>query len=81
MRLEQTIQELRVQAADAQRKVDGINHAHEQKHQCESLYAQGRIHGAAECLLELTNTVNEDARANKLISDWIAGEFRCRGLG
>ncbi|KAI9461389.1 hypothetical protein HD554DRAFT_2316625 [Boletus coccyginus] len=51
--LGQTIQELRVQLAEAQR----INHAHEQKHQCESLYAQGRIQGVAECLLEFANIV------------------------
>ncbi|KAI9455061.1 hypothetical protein HD554DRAFT_2042888 [Boletus coccyginus] len=66
---------LRAQLADAQRRADGlirINHAHEQKNQCESLYAQGRIQGAAECLLEILNTVNEDVRGNKLIMDWLA---------
>ncbi|KAI9457905.1 hypothetical protein HD554DRAFT_2042200 [Boletus coccyginus] len=63
----QTDQGLRVQLADAQR----INHAHEQRHQCESLYVQGRIQGAAECLLEFTNTVNEDMKANKVIIDWL----------
>ncbi|KAI9454841.1 hypothetical protein HD554DRAFT_2042943 [Boletus coccyginus] len=66
--LEQTIEELRVQLADAQR----INHAHEQRHHCESLYAQGRIQDATECLLEFTNTVNEDVRTNKVIIDWLA---------
>ncbi|KAI9455062.1 hypothetical protein HD554DRAFT_298615 [Boletus coccyginus] len=71
---EQTIQELRVQLADTQRKADGlirISHAYEQKHQYESLYAQGRIQGAAECLLEILNTVNEDVRGNKFIMDWL----------
>ncbi|KAI9455060.1 hypothetical protein HD554DRAFT_2331645, partial [Boletus coccyginus] len=73
--LEQTIQELRAQLADTQRRADGlirINRAHEQKHQCESLYAQGQIHGAAECLSGILNTVNEDVRANKFIMDWLA---------
>ncbi|KAI9455056.1 hypothetical protein HD554DRAFT_2036671 [Boletus coccyginus] len=69
--LEQIIQELRVQLADAERKADVINHAHEKKHQCESLYAQGRIQSAAECLLEIVDTVNEDVRANKFIFDWL----------
>jgi len=82
--LEQATQELRIQLAEARRKADGlvrINRAHQQKHQCESLYAQGRIQDAAECLLEFTNTVNEDVRANSFIIDWLAGEFRCRALG
>ncbi|KAI9571574.1 hypothetical protein HD554DRAFT_2168842 [Boletus coccyginus] len=78
--LERTNQQLRTQLADAQRKADGlirINHAHEQKHQCESLFAQGRIQRAAECLLEFANTLNDDVRANKLITDWLA-EFTHR---
>jgi len=82
--LNETIQDLRIQLADAQRKVDGvirINHAHEQRYQCESLYAQGRIQGAAECLLEFLNIVNEDVRSNKVIIDFLAGEFRHRALG
>ncbi|KAI9571578.1 hypothetical protein HD554DRAFT_2036523 [Boletus coccyginus] len=39
--------------------------------------AQGRIQGAAECLLEFANTVNDDVRANKLTIDWLA-EFKHR---
>ncbi|KAI9459275.1 hypothetical protein HD554DRAFT_1682040 [Boletus coccyginus] len=71
---------LRIQLADAQRKADGINHALEQMHQCESLYARGRIQDAAECLLEFTNVVHEDVRANKFIIDWPTGEFRRHAL-
>ncbi|KAI9571582.1 hypothetical protein HD554DRAFT_2036527 [Boletus coccyginus] len=70
--VEQTNQELRVRLADTQRKADSlvrINHAHEQMRQCKSLYAQGRIQGAAECLLEFANTLNEDVRANQLTTD------------
>jgi len=48
--------------------------------QCESLYAQGRIQGATDCLLELANTVNDNVRASKFIVDWLAGEFRRRAL-
>jgi len=82
--LNETIQDLRIQLADAQRKADGvirINRAHEQRYQCESLYARGRIQGAAECLLEFLNIVNEDVRSNKVIADFLAGEFRHRALG
>jgi len=71
---------LRIQLADAQRRADGINHALEQVRQCESLYAQGRIQGAAERLLELVSAVDEDIRANKFIFDWLTGEFRRRTL-
>jgi len=49
-------------------------------HQCESLYAQGRIQGAAERLLEFANAVHEDIRANMFIIDWFPGEFRCRAF-
>ena len=77
--LEQTIQELRVQLAESQHIQ--INRANEQNHQCESLYAQGRIYDAAESLLEMANTVNEDVRTDKLILDWLPGEFRRRALG
>ncbi|KAI9455065.1 hypothetical protein HD554DRAFT_299997 [Boletus coccyginus] len=79
--LEQTIQELHVQLAEAERKADRlirINHAHEQKDQCESMYAQGRIHVAAKCLLEIVNTVNNDVRTNKFIFDWLPGVFQRR---
>jgi len=79
-RLEKANQELREKLTDAQRKADGINHALEQVRQCESLYTQGRIQGAAERLLELASAVDEDIRANKFIFDWLTGEFRRRTL-
>jgi len=53
----------------------------EQKHQCESLFSQGRIQGAVECLLGFANTVDDDVRVNKLIVNWLAGEFRRRASG
>ena len=49
-------------------------------HQCESLYAQARIQGAAECFLKFAHAVHEDVRANKFIIDWLTGEFRRRAL-
>ena len=82
--LEQTIQELRVQLAESQHKADSlirINRANEQKHQCELLYAQGRIYDAAESLLQIDNTVIEDMRGDRFIFDWLAGKFRRRALG
>ncbi|KAG8214232.1 hypothetical protein J3R82DRAFT_11039 [Butyriboletus roseoflavus] len=44
--LEKTVQQLRTQHADSQHRGDSlvqILHIHEQKHQCEILYADGRI--------------------------------------
>ncbi|KAF8548434.1 hypothetical protein OG21DRAFT_1516295 [Imleria badia] len=74
---EQINQELRVQLAECQQKADRlirIIHAHEQKHHCESLYAQGRVYDAAESLIEITSIVNEDESADKdsFIFDWLA---------
>ena len=71
---------LRIQLADAQRKANGFNHALEQMHQCEFLYAHGRTQAAAECLLEIANTVDDDVRVNKLIMDWLSGELGRRAL-
>ena len=76
--LEQTNEELRVQLAESQHKADSVICAHEQKHQCESLYAQGRIYDAAQSLLEMQNTINESVRTDKFVVDWLSGEFRRR---
>ncbi|KAI9571053.1 hypothetical protein HD554DRAFT_2169413 [Boletus coccyginus] len=62
---------LRIQLANAQCRADGINNALEQMHQCKSLYAQDCIQGAAECLLETANSVDDGVRANKIIVDWL----------
>jgi predicted RNase H-like nuclease (RuvC/YqgF family) len=79
--LEQTNRELRVQLQHKADSLIRISRAHEQKHQCELLYAQGRIYDAAESLLQMTNTVNDDMRGDKLIFDWLAGEFRRHAFG
>ena len=79
--LENTVQQLHVQLLDSQRTADGlveILRVHERKHHCEALYAEGRIIAAAESLLEITNGLSEEVRANKLLMDWLAGEFQCR---
>ena len=54
--------------------------AHEQKHQCEALYAQGRIQDAAEALLKIVDTPSEAVRTNKLIVGWVSSEFLCHEL-
>lgn len=53
---------------------------HEQKHRCEALYAEGRIVDAASSLLEFIGTTSEVGKADKVIVDWISGEFSCRSL-
>ena len=53
---------------------------HEQRHQCELLYAQGRIHDAAESFLEIANTINDDMRGDGFIFNWLAGEFWRHGI-
>ncbi|KAN0082589.1 hypothetical protein V8E55_008384 [Tylopilus felleus] len=70
---EQTLQELRVQLAQAEQKADLVNRTHEQRHQCESLYYQGRIYDAAQSLL----TTSDDVRGNTLITNWLV-EFAHR---
>ena len=75
--LEQTNQELQHKADSLIR----INRAHEQMHQCESLYTQGRIYDAVESLREISDTVNEDTRGDKFIFDWLASEFERHALG
>ena len=52
-----------------------IVHVREQKHKCETLYAEGRIVDAAASLLEIKNTTSAAVRGDALITDWIAGEF------
>ena len=83
--LEQTIENLRTQLADSQRKVDekdslikdlhAVLHAHEQQHHCEALYSQGRMHDAAESLIKISFTGNNEVGANIRITDWVTGEF------
>jgi hypothetical protein len=48
--------------------------------QYESLYLQGCIYDAAESLLAIATTIGEDIRADKLVVDRLAGEFRRRTL-
>ncbi|KAF8448832.1 WD40-repeat-containing domain protein [Boletus edulis BED1] len=81
MHLEQMVQQLHDELTESERKADSliqIIRVHEQKHQCEVLYAEGHIIDAAASLLELANTISEDARANELIMNWLAEfTYRC----
>lgn len=48
------------------------------KHQCEVLYAQGRINDAVQSLVQITNTASESVIADKLVADWLTGESLSR---
>ncbi|KAF8548009.1 hypothetical protein OG21DRAFT_1516754 [Imleria badia] len=77
--LKETIQQLRNQLSDTQKKADNLDHIlrlHERKHQCEVLYAQGRMYDSVELLLEITSTITDEVRANKLIIEWLSGFTR-----
>lgn len=82
MGLEKTVQRMHSQLSDSRRaaaqekdNLVQILHTHEQTLQCDVLYADGRILDAAVLLLEITNSMSEEARANKLIMDWFASKF------
>ena len=80
--LEQTVEDLRAQLADSQRKADAkdglvkdlhaVLRAHERQHHCKALYAQGRMHEAVESLIKFSITGNNEVGA---ITDWVSGEF------
>ena len=67
--LEKTVLELRTEL-DSHRKI------HQQKYQCEILYADGHVRDAAQLLLEIVRTAADDIKADPTIMDWISGEFR-----
>lgn len=79
MQLEETVHQLRAQLAESQqeadRERDDLIQLLEQKHRCEALYAEGRIMEVATPLLVIVNSVGENVKANKLIVNWLAGEF------
>ena len=43
---------------------------------CESLYADGRVAGASQSLLEIIRTATDDVKADTTVMDWISGEYR-----
>jgi hypothetical protein len=62
---------------DLEQTVQGLQctlHVYEQKHECESLFACGRVYDAAQHLLEIINTMSEDLQHNQLIKNWLEGE-------
>jgi hypothetical protein len=68
--LEKTVQDLTNQFAASQCAL----RIHQQKHQCETMFADGRIYDAAHHLLEIINSMSEDLQHNELIMNWIEGE-------
>lgn len=66
---------------DSKRKAESliqILYPHEQKHRCEAtVYAEGHIIDAAVSLLEVASTINEDVKVDKIIMDWLSGEYPC----
>ncbi|KAF8555338.1 hypothetical protein OG21DRAFT_922733 [Imleria badia] len=79
--LEKTVEQLHAQLVSSESTADNLAQilgVHERKHHCEALYSEGRIIDAAESLIEIANAVSEEVRTNKLLMDWLAGEFRYR---
>ena len=73
------VQELRTELSSSQQKADRLTKivcAHRQKHQCETLYADGNIIDAVQILLEIVRTASDEVKADTLIGDWLSGEFR-----
>lgn len=80
--LENTVQVLRTELADSQQKTDRLTKvlfAHQQKHQCESLYADGHVMDAAQVLLEIARTAGDEVKADEIIMEWLSGEHRLCG--
>lgn len=63
---------------DKIRSLRTVLHAHEQKQECEDLYARGHIYDAAKSLIELSSIADEAVRTNKCIRTWLTGEFQYR---
>ena len=66
--------------AGSQHKADRLIRilcAHERKHRCEALYAEGRVMDAAVSLLETAGTISEAVKGDKAIVDWLFGEISC----
>ena len=75
---EKTVQQLN----NSQQKVNSLTkifYAHQQKHQCETLFVEGHIIDAAKLLFETVGTVNDDVKADTTIKGWLPGKSRhCR---
>lgn len=89
--LEKAVRELRAELADSRaelsnsrQKVDTLTrilYAHQQKHKCEILYADGNVNDAARLLLDFMKTACEDAKADTIIMDWLSSRFLHYGSG
>ena len=90
--LETTVQQLHIQLSNSQQNANRITQqfstelanskqvicAHRQKHECEILYADGRVIDAANSLLDITKSVNDDVKSDVIIMDWLSGVLRRR---
>ena len=81
-RLETTIQLLRIQLSDSQQNAKTelassqlVVRVHRQKHECETLYADGHVIDAAKSLLDVTKSVTDDVKSDAIIMDWLSGGF------
>lgn len=48
---------------------------HQQKYQCEKLYADGHVMNAARILLEVVKALDGNVEADNIIVDWLSGGF------
>ncbi|KAG9311853.1 hypothetical protein JVU11DRAFT_8105 [Chiua virens] len=69
--LENAIRELRLEFTAFRDNADGLVRAHEQRHQCETLCAQGRISDATRLFLEILNNTSNSVKVNKVITGWL----------
>jgi hypothetical protein len=54
---------------------------HEKKHQCETMFANGRIYDAAQYLLDIIDIMNEELKHNELIANWLEGDSLSHFVG
>ena len=74
--LKKIVQELRTELSNSQQKADSLTKilcTHRQKHQCETLYADGHVIDAAQVLFEIVRTASDEVKADTLIGDWLSG--------
>lgn len=66
-KLEKTVQGLQDQLS----ATESALRLHEKKHECETMYAQGRVYDASRCILDITETMSEELKQNRLLIDWV----------
>ena len=79
---ERTAQILHTELTDLRQHADSLTkilRVYQQKHQCETLYADGCIMAAAQLFFEIVRTASDSVKVDTIITDWISGEFRFYG--